>query len=132
MSSVGFLKGLYDSFGRGDVAAVVGAMHPQVKWHLAEGHPYMPSGEAMVGPDAVLSQVFMRIGADYDGFTVHPEVFHDAGQVVVVEARYTGRSKRTGLELDAQVCHVWTVADGKLTKFQQYLDTAQLRAVLGA
>ena len=31
-----------------------------------------------------------------------------------------------GQALDAQFCHVWSIADGKITKFQQYADTEQL------
>lgn len=26
--------------------------------------------------------------------------------------------------MDAQVCHVWDVKEGKVTRFQQYADTA--------
>ncbi len=62
----------------------------------AEGNPYMPSGEPWIGPDAVLHQLFMRIGTDWDGFKVHPNTFHDAGDTVVVEVRYTGHGKATG------------------------------------
>jgi ketosteroid isomerase-like protein len=50
----------------------------------------------------------------------------------VVEARYTGTFKKTGKGLDAQVCHVWKIRDGKITSFQQYADTAQLQDVEGA
>jgi hypothetical protein len=35
----------------------------------------------------------MRLGTEWDGFTVTPKEFHDAGPVVVVEARYTGTCK---------------------------------------
>jgi ketosteroid isomerase-like protein len=40
--------------------------------------------------------------------------------------------KSTGKQIDAQVCHIWTVKDGKVTKFQQFVDTAQLQDVMGA
>ena len=38
----------------------------------------------------------------------------------------------TGRSLDAQACHVWTLSNGKVTRFQQYVDTAQLFDVMGA
>jgi ketosteroid isomerase-like protein len=91
----------------------------------------MPSGEAWVGPDSVLNNLFMRLGAEWDGFTVHPRTFHSAGDSIIVEARYSGTYKATGKRMDAQVCHVWDVKDGKLTRFQQYVDTAKLRDVMG-
>ena len=49
-----------------------------------------------------------------------------------MEARYSGTHKATGKKMNPQVCHVWTVLHGKLAKFQQYVDTAQLQDVMGA
>jgi ketosteroid isomerase-like protein len=132
MDNVRLLKNLYDAFGRGDIPAVLGAMSSDMRWHQAEGNPYMPSGEAWVGPDAVLGNLFMKLGAEWDGFTVHPRLFHGAGDTVIVEARYSGTYKPTGKGMDAQVCHVWDVKDGKVTRFQQYVDTAKIQDVMGA
>ena len=131
MSGVKIVSDVYEAFGRGDVPSVLGAMDSGIHWHEAEGNPYMPSGEAWVGPDAILNDLFMKLGGDWDGFTVHPGSFHDAGDVIVVEARYSGTHKGTGNKLDAQVCHVWTLKDGKITKFQQYVDTAKLQDAMG-
>ena len=132
MDNVKLLKNLYDAFGRGDIPAVLGAMASDMRWHQAEGNPYMPSGGAWVGPDAVLNNLFMKLGAEWDGFTVHPKLFHGAGDSVIVEARYTGTYKPTGKSMDAQVCHVWDLKDGKVTRFQQYVDTAKIQDVMGA
>ena len=131
MDNVTILKNLYDAFGRGDIPTVLGAMNPGIHWYQAESNPYRPSGEAWVGPDTVLNNLFMRLGSEWDGFTVHPKVFHDAGDSVIVEARYSGTFKATGNSMDTQVCHVWDVEDGKVTRFQQYVDTAKLHDVMG-
>ncbi len=132
MSGSELLASLYDAFARGDVPAVLGAMDPAIRWHEAEGNPYMPSGEAWVGPDAVVQNLFAKLGEDWDGFTVHPKTYHDAGNVVVVEGRYKGTHGGTGSSLDAQFCHVWSLDNGKITKFQQYVDTGKLQDVMGA
>jgi ketosteroid isomerase-like protein len=131
MDNVNLLKNLYAAFGRGDIPTVLGAMSPDIRWSQAESNPYMPSGEAWVGPDAVLN-LFMKLGAEWDGFSVHPKSFHGAGDSVIVEARYSGRYKATGKSMDTQACHVWDVKDGKVTRFQQYVDTAKLQDVMGA
>ena len=132
MSNAEIVKRTYDAFGRGDVPSVLAVMDPKIEWHQAEGNPYMPSGTAWVGPDAVLNNLFMRLGTEWEGFAVHPGAYHEAGNTVVVEGRYTGTYKATGNKLDSQLCHVWTFRDGKLVKFQQYMDTAQLCGVMGA
>jgi len=131
MSSVDIVKGVYETFGRGDIPAVLAMMDPRIEWYEAEGNPYMPSGKAWVGPDAVLNNLLVRIGKEWDGFAVHPMAFHDAGDTVVVEARYSGTYKATGKSMNPQVCHVWSVRNGKVTKFQQYMDTAHLQDVMG-
>ena len=131
MDNVKLLKNLYDAFGRGDIPTVLAAMSPEIKWYQAESNPYMPSGEAWVGPDAVLNNLFTRLGTEWEGFAVHPRAFHGAGDSVIVEARYSGMYKQTGKSADVQVCHVWDVNDGKVTRFQQYVDTAKLHDLMG-
>jgi ketosteroid isomerase-like protein len=133
MSNVPLVQSAYEAFASGDIASVLGVMDPDIEWSEAEGNPYQLSGEAWKGPDAILQNLFMKMGADYEGtFAIHPKIYHDAGDTVVVEGRYTGTFKPTGKELDAQYCHVFTVRDGKLINFQQFVDTAQLQDVQGA
>ena len=132
MSNVRVVQDLYSAFGRGDIAKVLGAFDAKIEWRQAESNPYQPSGKPWIGPDAVAQNLFARLGAEWDGFTVHPKQFHDAGSTVVVEGRYTGKYKPTGKALDAQVCHVWRIRDGKIASFQQYVDTARLHEVMGA
>jgi uncharacterized protein len=84
----------------------------------ADHNPY-------VGPQAVLEGVFMRLAAEWEGFTVTPEEWLDAGNHVVVLGSYTGRHKESGKEVRAQFAHVWGVKHGRVVRFQQYTDTKQ-------
>ncbi len=131
MDNVTLMKNLYAAFGRGEIPTVLAAMSRDIKWYEAESNPYMPSGQAWVGPDSVMNNMFMRLGAEWEGFTVHPMSFHGAGGSVIVEARYSGMYKRTGKSADVQACHVWDIKDGKVARFQEYVDTAKLREIMG-
>ena len=131
MSNLAFLQSLYAAFEQGDIPTVLAGFSPAIEWREAEGNPYRPDGTAWIGPDAVLENLFARLGSEWDGFQVHPERFTDAGDVVLVEGRYTGTFQATGKRLDAQMCHVWRVEGGVVTSFQQYADTGQLQAVMG-
>jgi hypothetical protein len=131
MSNVTTMQNLYAAFGRGDIETVLGGMDPNIEWREAESNPY-DSGEPWIGPEAILNNLFVKLGGEWDGFAANPKEFHDAGDTVVVEGRYTGTYKATGKNVDAQMTHVWRLRDGKVTSFQQYVDTAQLREVMGA
>lgn len=131
MGNVELVKDAYAAFGRGDIPTVVAAMDPQVEWYEAENNPYQMSGSAWIGPDAVTQNLFAKLAADWDSFTLHPQRFHDAGDSVVVEGRCTGTHKATGRAFDGQYCHIFGFRDAKLVRFQQYVDTAQLQHVVG-
>ena len=129
-NNVELAKNLYATFGRGDIPAVLAMCDPAIQWRQAEGNPYQPDGAVWIGPQVLLEKLFMRIGAEWDGFTVNVRTLHDAGEYVVMEGRYTGTYRPSGKSIDAQVCHVLGFRDGKLSSFQQYVDTGQLQAAM--
>ena len=122
--SVEVIRGVYDSFGRGDVPAVLGQMDQQIEWNEAENFIYADRNPYL-GPQAILEGVFMRYGSEWLGFTVNPEEWLDAGNHVVVLGTYAGTHKETGKEVRAQFAHVWGVRGGRVVRFQQYTDTKQ-------
>jgi ketosteroid isomerase-like protein len=124
--SVEVVTGIYEAFGRGDVPAVLEAI-ADVEWHEAEGLPY---GGVYHGGEAVFQNVFGPITQDVTGFAATPEEFIASGNAVAVVARYTGTGKATGKHLDVPVVHVWHVREGKIAKFQQFVDTAKFLEVV--
>lgn len=127
MSNVRVVQGVYTAFAKGDVPAVLAVMSSAIQWTEAKGFPY---GGTYRGPNAVLDGVFMRIGADWDGFAVEPREFIDGGERVVALGTYSGTYKATGKGFRAEFAHVWTVASGKVTKFVQYVDTLLVHEAL--
>jgi ketosteroid isomerase-like protein len=131
MDNVAFMKGLYDAFAVGDVPKVLGSMSEDIEWWEAEGNPWYP-GRAFIGPQQVIDGVLARIGTEMEGFEVVPDRFLSDGDQVVMVGRYRGKGIATGNLLDAQALHIWTLRDGKVVRFQQFVDTRQLADVLGA
>ena len=132
MSHVTFGAGPVRSLRRGDVPGVLGTFAADIAWREAEGNPYQPSGQAWVGPEAVLQNLFMRMGVRLG--VLHGAIlrYHHAGETVIVEGRYTAKHKQSAKALDCQFCHVWQIRDGKIASFQQYTDTAQWQDVMQA
>jgi uncharacterized protein len=127
MSNVSVVKSVYASFAKGDVPAVLAVMSSAIQWTEAKGFPY---GGTYRGSKAVLDGVFMRIGSEWDGFTVAPREFIDGGERVVALGTYSGKYKATGKSFSAEFAHVWTVASGKVVKFVQYVDTLLVNEAL--
>ena len=122
------VESAYASFATGDVPAVLGAMDPKIEWNEAEGFPIY-SG-TVIGPDAVLQDVFMRLGEIGDDFSVIPTQLIADGDSVAVLGVYTWKHKTSGEPAEVKMVHVWTVADGKLAGFQQFVDTVKVRELI--
>lgn len=129
--NVDLVRGLYEAFGAGDIGAVFARMSPDIVWNEGENYPYADKNPYR-GPEAIGAGVFSRFGSEWDGFAAVPEEYLDAGDTVVVLGRYRGTYKATGKAQNSQMVHVWRVADGKATAFQQYTDTLQAARVTGA
>ncbi|MEO0734074.1 MAG: nuclear transport factor 2 family protein [Bacteroidota bacterium] len=124
--NVAVVNGMYEAFAAGDVPGVLSALDKEVVWNEAEGNS-LADGNPYVGPEAVLQGVFARIGERHDYFHTRDIKLHDmAGNKVLVTGRYEAKVKGTGKLVDAQMAHLWTLRDGKVIAFQQFVDTKQL------
>lgn len=124
--NLNIIRSLYEDFGKGDIPSVLAALDPQVDWQEAENFIYADKNP-YIGPQAILEGVFMRFGSEWDGFSVSPKNFHDAGDTVIGVGHYSGTYKKSGRVVRAQFAHFFTFRDGKVIKFQQYTDTAQFQ-----
>jgi len=124
------IKGVYNAFATGDFPAFMNAMDPKIEWNEAENFPYA-DGNPYIGPEAIIQGVMGRIGADWEYWTITDQVYHlTLEAMVIVTARYNAKHKITGKVIRAQVTHMWTLKDGKITRFQQYADTLQVKNAL--
>ena len=126
MDSKQTIQSMYDAFAKGDVPYVLGMLSPDIVWNEAENFVYADRNP-YIGPHAVLEGVFMRLGAEWDGFSLAFEEIVGSGDTVIARGRYRATYRATGAAEDAQFVHVWKLSDGKVTRFQQYTDTAQFR-----
>ena len=122
------VESVYANFATGDVPAVLGAMHPEIQWNEAERFPLYDG--TFVGPQAVLDGVFMRLGEIGDNFAAVPTQIVADGDTVVALGNYSWNHPTSGEAAQVKMVHVWTVADGKLTAFQQHTDTARVRDLI--
>jgi ketosteroid isomerase-like protein len=120
--NVEVINSLYEYFGTGEIPKVLELMDPEIVWNEAEGNTYA-DGNPYVGPEAVLNGVFARIGAEHEYFKVQDVKLHNMlNNKVLATLRYDAKYKNGGA-YNVQVAHLWTLENGKITAFQQYVDT---------
>jgi uncharacterized protein len=116
---------IYEEFGQRNFDAVLEHFAPTFEWIAADNSP-LADRSPYRGLDAVREGVMMRIAAGFARLTVKIDEIFGADDKVVVLGYYDGVRKANGKWFQAQVAHIWTLADGKAVKFQQYVDTYQL------
>ena len=122
------VEAAYASFATGDVPAVLAIMDPKIEWTEAEGFPLYDG--TLVGPQAIVDGVFMRLGEIGDNFSVRAHQIVADGDTVAVLGTYSWNHKSSGTPAEVKMVHVWTLADGKLIRFQQHVDTARVRDLI--
>jgi ketosteroid isomerase-like protein len=59
---------------------------------------------------------------EWDSWTCEAEDYVELGDVVVVLTRYRGRGKGSGVEVDSEGAHVWTLRDDKAIRLEVFAD----------
>jgi ketosteroid isomerase-like protein len=124
------VKRFYRLYAIKDIRATMDLFDPQVEMHPAENFIYA-TGHPYIGPDAIRDSIFIRMDAEWDGFTATTEEILGAGEVVIARGRYRGTYKITGTTIDAEFVHVFRFKNGKIVMWQSYTDTAQFKNAIG-
>ena len=120
----------YAQMNAGDVAAAAWKLHPEVEWVEAEHSPYARPGEPIVGTAAVCRAVWSPLAKDWSDLRFVPHEFVPIADGVAVVGRYVGTSAGSGSVLDAQALHLWTVDEGKITRYRGFVDTYALHEAI--
>lgn len=124
MNNKEIVQSIYKSLASGDVAAVTALFADDISWTEADGFPLAGT---YIGPQAVVENVFMRLGEFSDNWEVVIERLICDGDTVVADGKYTWNHKSTGEPCEARMAHVWTLVDDKAVSFLQHVDTARVR-----
>lgn len=121
------MSDLYDALAAGDMGRLTDGLADDVAWTEADGFPYAGTYH---GPDAVVENVFVPLGTDWERFDAEVDELVVDGDTVVGVGTYRGTHGETGADFAARFAHVWEVADGEVTRFEQIADTVQVQAAM--
>jgi len=123
------ITGVYEAFGRGDVAAILEAVTDDVDWAAEAASSAAPWYGVRHGKDAVAA-FFSDFGSamEVEEFTPVSVAAHDDDVLTVV--RFRARSRGTGRSAAMDLHHFFRFRDGKIAYYRGTEDTAQTAQAL--
>lgn len=118
MDEIDTVRAFYARLGAGDAGGALALLADDILW-TTMWH-YRADGR---GPAAVAEGVLGPLLAEWSDVTMTPETLLRDGGTVVSLGRFTARHGTSGKSVDAAYAHVWTVRDGRIATFRQYIDT---------
>lgn len=112
----------YQSFKSRNIPALLNLLSDDVTWQLPEMEN-VPFGGLREGREQVAG-FFTALGDSQESLSFEPREFVAQNDKVVALGRYTWRVKANGQEYGGEWAHVFTVRDGRISGFNEYMDTA--------
>ena len=117
----------YAAFGRGDVQGVLDTLQPDVAWQPITGaSAAVPMAGARRGTAAV-GEFFATLAKSLTFEVFEPREFVAQGDKVVVLGYYKAKTA-SGRAFASDWVMIFTVANGKVARFQEFTDVAALNA----
>ncbi len=91
-----------------------------IQWTETAGFPYAGT---YVGFEAIKRQVFARLADEWIDYRFEVEDYLASGNKVVAYGNYSGTYKTTNKAFNARVAHIWTLDQGKIIRFEQFVDS---------
>jgi uncharacterized protein len=122
--NTGLVQRTYDSFRNGDIPALLDSLSEDVQWVTAEIEG-VPVGGTWRGREQV-GEFFRILSDTQEARQLELRDYVAQDDRVVALGHYAWHVKATGKVWESDFAHVITVRDGKVTRFQEYTDTAAL------
>jgi ketosteroid isomerase-like protein len=124
-ANISVVQGAYAAYVRGDIETVLSVLTPDVEWHSTgrpEDFPALGKRKGMAA-----AQDFFKTVRDHLEFSeFSPRDFYADRDKVFVLGHYAMTVKKNGRKFASEWVHIFTFRGGRVAKFHEFLDTAQL------
>ena len=125
--NVELVRGGFDSFARGDLELFLEFTDPQVE--IVE--PFELPGQRTYRGHQGLLEAIQSWAGQWEDFRAEPERIIDAGDRVVVVVHQSGRGKTSGATVEQRIAYVFTIRDGKLSRWEVFLRVDEALEAVG-
>ncbi|WP_317204505.1 nuclear transport factor 2 family protein [Janthinobacterium sp.] len=112
----------YRRFQSGDIRKLLDLYHDDAEW-IGPELAFVPFSGAFHGKTGI-AQFFAKLDEAVHADRFEPAEFIADGDKVVVTGFASWLAKPTGRRYDSDWVHVFTLRDGKVSRFEAYYDTA--------
>jgi ketosteroid isomerase-like protein len=130
--NVQVVKDAYAAFQRGDVQGVLALVDENVDWHAIKGAEGAAPHAGRRRGRAAVAEFFAQLGGSTEFSQFEPREFVAQDDQVAVIGDYAATVKTTGRSVASDWVMVFTVRDGKVVRFREWTDSAQLVRAYGA
>ena len=127
-ANIDALRPVYEEWGRGNWRPRFEVYGPEWAWGFSDEFPGL---SGVYREDAAKSERLRAWLSPWEDWRCEVEEFVSHGDHVVVLARYTGRGKGSGVPVDTQGAHVWTMRNGKAARLEIFADRAKALESVG-
>lgn len=118
--NVQIVKDGYAAFGRGDIQGLLALFAEDIEWiSPGEGLPLAGTYHG----HAAVAGFFQKLAQTVEFLSFEPREFVAQGDRVLVIGRDKGKVKTTNRTFEGDWVMAFTVRNGKVTNFQEYVDT---------
>jgi hypothetical protein len=125
-ANVQIIQEAYAAFTRGDIPSLLESLSEDVEWIEP---PVEPLGGTYRGRESV-AKFFERVNELSDFASFEPREYVAQGDRVVALGHYKATVRGTGRVYECDWAMAFTFANGKISKFQEFTDTAAFVAAL--
>jgi len=121
------VRAVFDAFSRGDMPAMLELMDPSVVFTPI---PDTPDIQSFHGHEGVLQGLAQSIDI-WDDFSVELREMRDFDDHVLASLRWWGRGPSSGIQMEVDICALYTFREGKIVRWQFFASGQQALEAAG-
>jgi ketosteroid isomerase-like protein len=112
--NVEIVRGSFEAWNRGDYSAALDLIDPEIEVVVA----FQAENDGTYRGHAGVQEMMRRFWTEFEGRRTEVEEAIAVGSEVVLGVRLYGRGRRSGIEIDMPMWHVWRLREGKAVRWQ--------------